>query len=79
MQKRATAARTRRRIAHLVLRSGLSLALVATAVGMTGAPGLQCGGEAMTSVTTTLAQLGPQGTTAEDSAGRTGWVYQQDP
>ena len=79
MQKRATAARTRRRIAHLVLRSGLSLALVATAVGMTGAPGLQCGGEAMTSVTTTLAQLGPKGTTAEDSAGRTGWVYQQDP
>jgi hypothetical protein len=45
--------------------SVLLLALVATAVGLTGAPVLQCGGEAMTSVTTTLAQLGPQGTTAE--------------
>jgi hypothetical protein len=53
--------------------------LVATAVGMTGAPVLQCGGEVRTSVTTTLAQLGPQGTTGENSTGRMGWVNRQDP
>jgi hypothetical protein len=34
---------------------------------MTGAPALQCSGEASTSVTTTRAQFGPKGTTAENS------------
>jgi hypothetical protein len=55
------------------------LALVATAVGMSGAPELQCGGEVMASVTTTLAQFGPKGTAADNSTRRMGWVNQQDP
>ena len=80
MQKRARSARTRRgNLWRRVLLPGLSLALLATAVGMTGAPWLECSGAAMTSVRTTLAQLGPQGTTAENSTGRTGWVNQQGP
>jgi hypothetical protein len=67
MQKRAKSARARRAILRLIVLPALSLALMATAVGMTGAPGLRCSGGAMTSVRTTLAQLGPKGTTAENS------------
>jgi len=69
MQKRATQARAGR---GNFLLPALSLALGATAVGLTGAPGLQCGGEAMTSVTTTHAKFGPKGTAAENSKCRMG-------
>ena len=43
------------------------LALGAAAVGLTGALGLQCSGEARTSVTTLVARIGPKGTSAENS------------
>ena len=46
---------------------GDSLVLVAIAVGsLPGALGVQCGGAAMTSVTTTHERIGPDGTSAEN-------------
>jgi len=47
--------------------NGDSLVLVAMAVGsLTGALGVQCGGAALTSVTTTHERIGPYGTSAEN-------------
>ena len=46
---------------------GLSLALGATAGGMTVATGLQCSGEAMAQVSTSFVQIGPSGTSARIS------------
>ena len=67
MQKRAVAARRRRRPHKPGLLARLSLVLVATAVGsLTGALGLQCGGSSKTSVTTTQLRIGPYGTSAEN-------------
>jgi hypothetical protein len=81
MQKRATLARSgqgpRDRRGYLI---GLSLGLAATAIGITGATGLQCSGEVKARVMTSFAQFGPKGTAAENNAEcRTGWVHRQGP
>lgn len=65
--KRATQARPGRAHGKSCVLKGLSLALGATAAGMTGALGLQCSGDATTSVTTSHVRIGPQGTSAENS------------
>ena len=78
-QKRANRARLTLGTGKPGLRVGLYLVLGATAVGLTGALGLQCSGEGVTSVTTTHVRIRPQGPSAENSSCRTGWVYQQGP
>jgi hypothetical protein len=72
MQKRATSARAGWAIRVKRLLTGLSLALGATAGGMTVATGLQCSGEAMAKVTTSFGQIGPQGTSAGNSTASDG-------
>ena len=78
MQKRAKSARPFAAHKFRPLR-GVFLALGAAAVGLPGALGLPCSGQAMTSVTTLAARIGPKGTSAENSRCRTGWFYQQGP
>jgi hypothetical protein len=80
MQKRANAARAGQGRNFKAVLAGLSLALAATAGGITVVTGLQCSGEAKASVWTSFAQLGPKGTAAGHTAKcRTGWVYQRGP
>jgi len=67
MQKRAKSARAGKVDRAKRFLAGLSLALGATAGGMTVATGLQCSGEAMAKVSTSFVQIGPKGTSARNS------------
>ena len=81
MQKRANSTARRDQPSRCIARwlAALSLASGVAAVDLIDARSTRCSGEARTLLHVATAQTGPQGTSAEYSTCRTGWINQWDP